>query len=92
MGRVLIEAFARARPVVAMRVGGIRDVVTDDVSGLLRSSDEELATALARVLTDRELAERLAAGAHSAIADWIASPEEFADRLFDLVKPYTGVQ
>ena len=92
MGRVLIEAFARARPAVAMRVGGIRDVVTDDVSGLLRADDAGLAEALAAVLSDRALAERLAAGAHSAIGGWIATPEEFADWLFDLVKPYTGEQ
>jgi glycosyltransferase involved in cell wall biosynthesis len=90
MGRVLIEAFARARPVVAMRVGGIRDVVTDDVSGLLRGNDGELAEALSAVLSDAQLAQRLADGAHAAIGGWIASPEEFADRLFDLVKPYTG--
>ena len=50
---MLIEAFLRERPVVAMGVGGIRDVVDDGVNGLLVSSDEELADALVRVLTDR---------------------------------------
>ena len=35
LGRVLIEAFLRGRPAVAMDVGGIRDVVEDGVSGLL---------------------------------------------------------
>jgi glycosyltransferase involved in cell wall biosynthesis len=85
LGRVLIEAFLRGRPAVAMGVGGIADVVEHDVSGLLVRTDDELADALVRVLADRELAERLAAGAREAGARWIASPEEFADRLAELV-------
>ena len=35
LGRVLIEAFLRGRPAVAMGIGGITDVVEDGVSGLL---------------------------------------------------------
>jgi glycosyltransferase involved in cell wall biosynthesis len=85
LGRVLIEAFLRARPAVAMGIGGITDVVEDGVSGLLVQSDEELADALVRLLTDRELAERLAAGSHESGGRWITSPDEFAERLAELV-------
>src|SRR5689334_714061 len=35
MGRVIVEAFCRARPVVATRVGGIPDLVEDEKNGLL---------------------------------------------------------
>ena len=35
MGRVIVEAFCRARPVVASRVGGIPDLVRDGDNGLL---------------------------------------------------------
>ena len=56
LGRVLVESFLRGRPAVAMGIGGITDVVTDDVDGLLVQSDEQLADALVRVLTDRPLA------------------------------------
>ena len=35
LGRVILEAFARGRAVVATRVGGIPDLVEDDVNGLL---------------------------------------------------------
>jgi glycosyltransferase involved in cell wall biosynthesis len=90
LGRVLIEAFLRGRPAVAMRVGGIVDVVEDGVSGLLVDSDDELAEALVRLLGNRQLAERLGAGAHRSAQRWLATPEEFAQRLAELVRPYTG--
>ena len=90
LGRVLIESFLRERPVVAMSVGGIRDVVEDGVNGLLVASDDELADALVRLLTDRPLAERLAAGARRSAERWLASPAEYADRIAGLVSPYTG--
>jgi glycosyltransferase involved in cell wall biosynthesis len=92
LGRVLIEAFLRGRPAVATRVGGIVDVVEDGVSGLLVDSDEELSDALVRLLADRGLAERLGAGAHRSAERWVATPEQFAERLFELVRPYTGGQ
>jgi glycosyltransferase involved in cell wall biosynthesis len=90
LGRVLIEAFLRERPVVAMGVGGIPDVVDDGVNGLLVSSDDELAEALVRLLTDRVLAERLGAGARHSAERWVASPAEYAERMAELVRPYTG--
>jgi glycosyltransferase involved in cell wall biosynthesis len=87
MGRVLVEALCRGRPVVASRVGGIRDVVEDGVNGILVEPrrPERLADALVRVLADRALAERLASAARPAAERWLATPEEFAARLLDLV-------
>ena len=90
LGRVLIEASLRGRGSVAMGVGGIRDVVEDGVSGILVSSDEELADALVRILTDRPLAERLGAGAYRGAGRWLTTPEGFAERLDELLRPYTG--
>jgi glycosyltransferase involved in cell wall biosynthesis len=90
LGRVLVEAFIRERPAVAMAVGGIRDVVEDGVNGLLVSSDEELAEALVRLLTDRPLAERLGAGARRSVERWLASPADYAERMAELVRPYTA--
>jgi glycosyltransferase involved in cell wall biosynthesis len=61
MGRVLLEAMALGKPVVASAVGGIPHYVEDDVTGLLFESGSvpDLADRMARVLGDKELARRL---------------------------------
>jgi glycosyltransferase involved in cell wall biosynthesis len=62
MGRVLLEAMATRKPIIASRVGGIPHYIADDVNGLLFESENvgELATCLRRVLGDPGLRERLA--------------------------------
>jgi glycosyltransferase involved in cell wall biosynthesis len=61
-GIVLLEAAYFTIPVVATRVGGVPEVVADEVSGLLVPADDvaALANALGRVLDDESLARRLA--------------------------------
>ena len=87
MGRVLVEAFCRGRGVVGTRAGSIPNLVVDGVSGLLvePGDTDALADALVRVLSDRSLAERLAEGARTAAAPWVQTPEEYAERMRDLV-------
>ena len=94
MGRVVVEAFCRARPVVGARVGGIPDLVEDGQNGLLvePGDTQALADALVQVLADRGLAERLSAGAHASAAFWTSSPEEFATRVRALVERITGLR
>jgi phosphatidylinositol alpha-mannosyltransferase len=62
-GYVLVEALAAGVPVVASDIPGYREVIRDGVDGLLvpPSDDEAVASAIARVLRDDKLAERLAA-------------------------------
>jgi glycosyltransferase involved in cell wall biosynthesis len=85
--RIVMEAFVRGRPVVGTRAGGIPDIVQDGVNGLLVEPGDAavFADAVVRVLTDRELAERLAAGAAASADRWLQAPEEYADRMRDLV-------
>ena len=85
--RVVLEALCRGRAVVGARAGGIPDVVHDDETGLLVDPDrpEEIADALVRVLSDRTLAERLGEGARARASEWTYSPEEYADRVVELV-------
>ena len=87
LGRVVIEAFARGRGVVASRAGGVLDLVDDGEQGLLVDPEDvdALAGALVRVLSDRFLAERLGAAAHARFPEWNQTPEQFAERLRALV-------
>jgi glycosyltransferase involved in cell wall biosynthesis len=87
MGRVLIEAFCRGRAVVGTRAGSIPNLVVDGVSGVLVEPGDPaaLADALVRVLSDRSLAERLAEGARAAAAPWLQTPEQYAQRMRELV-------
>lgn len=87
MGRVLVEALCRGRGVVATRVGGIRDLITDGENGMLVEPQQQaaLADALVRVLTEASLAERLAAAARPSVEPWLATPDEYAERMKQLV-------
>ena len=80
LGRVIIEAFARGRGVVATAAGGVLDLIDDGVEGILiaPADTEALVRDLTRVLSDRELAERLGTAAHARYADWHSTPEKFA--------------
>jgi len=61
-GLVLVEAQLCKRPVVGTRSGGIPDIIQDGKSGMLVTPGDHLslASAMERVLTDGELASRLA--------------------------------
>ena len=93
MGRVVVEAFCRARPVVGARVGGIPDLVEDARNGLLvePGDTQTLADALVRILTDTALVERLSKGAHASAGFWTSSAEEFASRVRALVERIAGL-
>ena len=64
-GLTAAEALACGTPVVASAEGGLREVVRDDVDGLLVEAGEPdaLVAALTRVLEDEHLRERLATSA-----------------------------
>jgi glycosyltransferase involved in cell wall biosynthesis len=70
-GRILLEAMAAGTPVVATRTGGIPATVRDGVNGLLVSprSPERLATAIDRILGDRELAATMREAGRSVAAE-----------------------
>jgi glycosyltransferase involved in cell wall biosynthesis len=61
----LMEATALGLPVVATAVGGVPEVITDGVEGLLVPAQDPhaLATAIERLVTDEDLRERLATAA-----------------------------
>lgn len=87
LGRVVIEAFARGRGVVASRAGGVLDLVDDGVQGLLVDPEDTrgLADALVTVLGQRDVAQRLGTAALTRFADWNQTADEFATRTKELV-------
>ena len=58
---VLIEALSYGTPVVSTNVGGIPDVITNGVSGLLTDANgaSELADSIVRMLNDEEMRKRM---------------------------------
>jgi glycosyltransferase involved in cell wall biosynthesis len=57
---VLLEAAAIGVPIAAMKTGGTGDIIEHDVSGLLSATPDELGDHVARLVSDRALAEVLA--------------------------------
>ena len=88
LGRIVVEALCRGRPVVATRVGGITDLVSDGLNGVLVEprNPSALADALVGVLTEPALAERLGAATRPSVEAWLATPEDYAARVRALVE------
>jgi glycosyltransferase involved in cell wall biosynthesis len=61
-GMVMIEALATGTPVVATPCGSVPEIVTDNNTGFIRTTPQELATAVSQVASlDRAAARRLVA-------------------------------
>lgn len=71
MGRVLLEAMAMRKPVVATRVDGIPFYVTHEETGLLCEAGDvdALARQLRRVLTDRAFTDAMAARGQARVRE-----------------------
>jgi glycosyltransferase involved in cell wall biosynthesis len=87
MGRVVAEAFARGRSVVAAAVGGLPELVSDGGNGVLVAAgdDDMLADALATVLGDRRVAAAYGAAAAAYAARLPSDPVRYADDVRRLV-------
>jgi glycosyltransferase involved in cell wall biosynthesis len=86
---VCAEAFAAGKPVVATRAGGLARAIDDGRAGLLVPADdaEALATALARLGSDRALADRLRSGAVSSSFGAERTASAFDRILRSVVRP-----
>lgn len=85
--RVIMEAFARGRPVVATAVGGIPDLVETGTNGVLAEAGDAqaLAGALMRVLEHRPFAEQLSQGALRSAERLRWTPDRYAGAVRRLV-------
>jgi glycosyltransferase involved in cell wall biosynthesis len=69
LGLAPLEAMAHARPVVAVGEGGVTETVVDGVTGFLTSrSARDMATRLAQLLADRDLAQRIGDAGYEHVA------------------------
>jgi phosphatidyl-myo-inositol dimannoside synthase len=89
-GIVFLEANACARPVIGGRSGGIPDAIVDGVTGLLVSPNdpEDIANAIKRLLTDRELAVHMGQQGHLRVVrdfNWMRIGERIKGILEDIV-------
>lgn len=85
-GRVVIEAMACGKPVIATSVGGIPEILTTEVNGLLVPSNDVpmLASSLTRLITDEELRQKLAdAGKENANCNY--REKTYKSRIGELV-------
>jgi glycosyltransferase involved in cell wall biosynthesis len=71
---VVREPMTRGRPVIATRVGGNTDMVSDGVNGLLVDPSDVagLATAMWRLVEQSDLRERMGADARASVTDLTA--------------------
>jgi glycosyltransferase involved in cell wall biosynthesis len=82
----VVEGLAAGTPVIATDVGGVGEVLTDGVNGLLVPPRDppELAAAIRRFFADAELRERLRAAARGSVGDY--APERIYARIEELLK------
>jgi glycosyltransferase involved in cell wall biosynthesis len=84
---VLLEAMSAGLPIVATAVGGVPEVVKHDESALLVPAADPgaLAAAIARVLTEQNLGERLTTNSAALIADRF-TPPQYARALVEIYR------
>jgi glycosyltransferase involved in cell wall biosynthesis len=84
---VLLEAMAASLPIVATAVGGVPEMVENNQTALLvpASNPQAMADAIARVLGDEQLAQRLAASA-STLGTFRFSPENYVRSLANVYR------
>ena len=82
----VVEGLAAGTPVIATGVGGVTEVVTDGVNGLLvpPGDPDALAEAIRRFFADEELRARLRAAARGSVDEY--APEQVYGRIEQLLE------
>ncbi|MFK8014934.1 MAG: glycosyltransferase [Gammaproteobacteria bacterium] len=92
MGSTLLDAMDFGLPVVATRVGGIVDLITDDDNGLLvaPANPDQLRFAIARLHDEPALAARLAGAGRQFVQEF--TPEKMVNRYLETYQPLIGTE
>ncbi len=90
-GRVLVEAMACGKPVIASRAGGVPEIVEHDVNGLLVTPGdvERLADMILRLLNDADERERLGRAGRRRVEERFSLAEQVRriQRLYESLWP-----
>jgi glycosyltransferase involved in cell wall biosynthesis len=91
--RIVAEAYALGVPVIASRLGSLGEIVVDGETGLHAEPGDaaDLARALRALAGDRDLAERLGAGARRRYERSL-SPRATTDRLLEIYSGRIGAE
>jgi glycosyltransferase involved in cell wall biosynthesis len=88
-GRVIVEAMAMRRPVVASRAGGPLEIIEDNRNGFLvpPGDDEALAARVIALLEDRALSARIAEAAYQDVVSRFSAERHARDvqQIYDAV-------
>lgn len=90
-GRVIIESMAIGTPVIATDAGGARDIIDNEVNGLLvpiRDSSE-IAQAMIRLSRDEDFAARLQSQAEKSVVENF-TVRKHVDRICDIYRSVLG--
>lgn len=81
-GRIVVEAMAAGRPVVATDAGGVREIIEDGRTGLLvpLGDPAAMAAAIERLLADAQLSGSLAQGGGRSVRERFAA-DRFSEQL-----------
>ena len=71
MPMVLLEAMASSKPIIATNVGGISEIITNNLDGLLvePGNSKDLALSIIRLIQSEKLKESLAKNAYQTVQD-----------------------
>ncbi len=86
LGSILLDALRLGVPVIASDVGGIPDIIHDDVNGILipPGDSQALAAAIDRMAGDSDLRRRYAAAGKATAEGY--SPDAMTERYLDLYR------
>ena len=94
LGQTIIEASLMKKPIIASNVGGIPDLIQNNVTGLLvkNGDGEDIIQNILKLIKDRKFAERIAQSGHDTIKKEF-SWENISDKFLTLVENYkkTGI-
>jgi glycosyltransferase involved in cell wall biosynthesis len=83
-GMIIIESFARKTPVIVRDLGALPEVVSDSNGGFVYRSDEELLTAMHRLVASPPLRSELGENGYRAFLKWW-SRDAHLERYFDFL-------